>query len=81
MDVPVQRNGTQVEYTGSGTHDVECNPGIAELRPENPILQEIVDDSESHDETRDEKVSDGQTRQEEIAYPSEASVGVYGDAD
>lgn len=81
MDVPIQGNGTEIQNAGSGAHDIECDPSVAEARPEDPVSEQIVDAREGHHQRGDEEVRDGQRGQEEVAYPAQAAVRVDGHAD
>lgn len=58
MDIPIQRNRTEVQYRCSAAHHVERDPSIAEAWPEHPVTQEIVNSRERHHQAADEQVRD-----------------------
>lgn len=80
MYITIQRDGAQIEDAGRRAHDVEGDPGVTKLRPEDPIAEQIVDACKCHDQGGDEQVSDGQRRQEQISDTSQSAVRVYRDA-
>lgn len=81
VDVSIERNGAEVEDARGGAHDVEGDPRVTELRPEHPVLQQVVHHCERHHQARDEEIRDGQTGEEEVPDAPQAPVRVDGYAD
>lgn len=54
VDESVQTYGAQIENGRRGTHHVERDPRVAELRAEHPVAHDVVGDRKSHDKRRHE---------------------------
>lgn len=81
MYVSIERDGAKVEDARRRTHNVERHPCVAELRPEDPVTEEVVHAGERHHQWCNEKIRDGQRRKEEVAYSAEAAICIDGHAD
>lgn len=59
LNLPIHRNGAEVEDRGGAAHDVKSHPNIAELVSKYPESLQVVGYGKDHDQTSYKKVADG----------------------
>lgn len=58
MYITVEGNRAEIQNGGSAAHNIEGDPGIAELRTEDPVAEEVVHPGKCHHQATDEEVGD-----------------------
>ena len=81
VDVPVETDGTQVQYRRRRAHDVGRHPHPAGAMAEYPPAKHVVDDGERHYDGGDQRVGQRQRHDEIVAGPTKVSVRYDGHND